>query len=63
VAHQPVTAIDSDDESKVFASLSARGITSRMTTEWLPEVALQVTAVANEISRLFGYTAFGVTAA
>ena len=51
-----------DNEGKVFASLSALGVTSRMTTEWLPEVALQVVAAANEISRQFGYTASGVKA-
>jgi DNA-binding IclR family transcriptional regulator len=49
-----------DNEGKVFASLSALGVTSRMTAEWLPEVALQVITAANEISRLFGYPASGV---
>ena len=61
--HQPLTSIDSDNEGKAFASLSAFGVTSRMTTEWLPEVALQVVAAASEISRLFGYTVSGVKAA
>lgn len=45
-----------DHEGKVFASLSALGVTSRLTNEWLPEIALQVIAAANEISRLFGYS-------
>jgi hypothetical protein len=63
VEHQPLTSIDGDNEGKVFASLSALGVTSRMTTAWLPEVALQVVAAANEISRQFGYTASGVKAA
>jgi hypothetical protein len=34
-----------------------------MTDEWLPEVALEVIAAANEISRLFGYSVSGVKAA
>lgn len=49
-----------DSKGKVFASLSALGITSRLTAEWLPEVALQVIAASNEISRLFGYSVSGV---
>ncbi|MCF8159878.1 MAG: IclR family transcriptional regulator [Polaromonas sp.] len=44
-----------DHDGKVFASLSALGITSRITPEWVPEIAMQVIAAANEISRLFGY--------
>ena len=60
---QPVTSIDSDNEGKAFASLSALGVTSRMTAEWLPEVTLQVVAAANEISRQFGYTASGAKGA
>lgn len=50
-----------DHDGKVFASLSALGITSRITPEWLPEIAIQVMAAANEISRLFGFS--GKTAA
>lgn len=46
-----------DNEGKVFASLSALGVTSRMIDEWIPEVASQVIAASNEISRLFGYSA------
>lgn len=61
--YQPLTSTDRDNEGWALASLSTLGITSRMTKEWLPEVALQVTAAANEISRPFGYTASGVTAA
>jgi DNA-binding IclR family transcriptional regulator len=44
-----------DHDGKVFASLSALGIISRITPEWVPEIAVQVMAAANEISRLFGY--------
>jgi len=45
-----------DHEGKVFASLSALGITSRITPEWVPEIAVQMMAATNEISRLFGYS-------
>jgi hypothetical protein len=63
VAHQCVTPIDGANEGKRFASLSTLGVASRMTMEWLPEIALQVIAAADEISRHFGYAASGVEAA
>ena len=44
-----------DLDGKVFASLSALGIISRITPEWVPEIASRVIAAADEISRLFGY--------
>ncbi len=58
--HQPLTFIDIDNVDKVSASLGALGITSRMTMEGLPGVALRVTTAANEIARPFGYAASGV---
>jgi len=64
--HEMVRSVSApirDNEGKVFASLSALGVTARMTDEWLPEVVLQVVAAANGISRLFGYSASGVKAA
>jgi DNA-binding IclR family transcriptional regulator len=51
-----VAAPIQDHDGKVFASLSALGIISRITPEWVPEIAAQVMAAANEISRLFGYS-------
>ena len=46
-----------DHDHKVFASLSALGLVSRVSPEMIPEVAAQVIKVADEISRLFGYAA------
>lgn len=46
-----------DHDHKVFASLSALGLVSRVSPEMIPEIAAQVIKVADEISRLFGYAA------
>lgn len=46
-----------DHDNKVFASLSALGLVSRVSPEMIPKVAVQVIKVADEISRLFGYAA------
>ena len=44
-----------DHNNKVFASLSALGIISRITPEGVPGIALQMIKAADEISRLFGH--------
>lgn len=44
-----------DHDGKVFASLAALGIATRITPEWIPELAQHVVKAAEEISRLFGY--------
>ena len=44
-----------DHDGKVFASLAALGIATRITPEWIPELAQHLVRAAEEISRLFGY--------
>ncbi len=51
-----------DQEGQVFAALSVLGMISRIAEERIPEIAAQVVAAANEISRLFGYFDDGTAA-
>jgi DNA-binding IclR family transcriptional regulator len=47
-----------DHDGRVFASLAALGIETRITPEWIPELARRVVNAADGISRLFGYQPF-----
>lgn len=58
--HELVRAVAApirDHAGNVLASLSALGIVTRITPELIPVLAERIKAVADEISRLFGYAA------